>query len=507
MRELPRGWVTAKLADIVAPDASIIYGILQPGPSLAKGVLYVRPTEIVNDVIDVANLRRTSTQIAKRYSRSTLRPDDIILSIVGTIGKVAVVPAELDGANITQSSCRLRPDPNLISHDTLAYFLRSPIASSQFDDLSLGTAVPRLNLEDVREIEIPLAPPPEQRRIVSMLDSISAKNRRSRGHLDHIPRLVEKFKQAILAAAFRGELTREWRGRQNEVETADALIKRTEEPSQSRGGREATTEVRPGIAGLSLNDPGIEPPAGWTWVSLQRIARQETGHTPSRSHPEYWDGGIPWIGIRDAGDYHGQIIHETLQTVSDQGLANSSARLLPAGTVCLSRTASVGYVTIMGRSMATSQDFATWTCSPALLPKYLMFALMAEGEGIRNFGEGSTHTTIYFPEIRALHICLAPILEQHKIVGLIERAFAWIGRLAAEATKARKLVDHLEKTVLAKAFQGELVPQDPSDEPASVLLERIRAKSEATPRKRSRNKDEKVSRISLKSKPRSRRKH
>jgi type I restriction enzyme S subunit len=128
----------------------------------------------------------------------------------------------------------------------------------------------------------------------------------------------------------------------------------------------------------------------------------------------------------------------------------------------------------MGRPMATSQDFATWSCTPALVPKYLMFALMAEGENIRNFGEGSTHTTIYFPEIRALHICLAPLAEQNEIVGRIESAFAWINRLASEATSARKLTDNLDQAILAKAFRGELVPQDPNDEPASVLLERIR---------------------------------
>jgi type I restriction enzyme S subunit len=188
--------------------------------------------------------------------------------------------------------------------------------------------------------------------------------------------------------------------------------------------------------------------------------------------PEYWDGGVPWIGIRDAGSHHGAIIEETLQTVSEKGLANSSARLLPTSTVCLSRTASVGYVTIMGRPMATSQDFATWTCTGALLPKYLMYALMAEGDNIREFGEGSTHTTIYFPEIRALHICLAPLEEQHEIVRRIESAFAWIERITSETASARKLIDRLDQAVLAKAFRGELVPQDPADEPASILLER-----------------------------------
>src|ERR1700730_13981778 len=211
MSDLPRGWVTVKLADVVTPDAPIIYGILQPGPNLAKGVPYVRPTEIVDYKIDIANLRQTSTEIAARYRRSTLKADDVVLSIVGTIGKVAIVPAELDGANITQSSRRLRPDPDLILRDALASFLRSPAALSQFEALSLGTAVPRLNLEDVREIEIPLAPAAEQRRIVAKIDSLSTKSKRARDRLDHVPRLVEKYKQAILAAAFSGELTQKWR--------------------------------------------------------------------------------------------------------------------------------------------------------------------------------------------------------------------------------------------------------------------------------------------------------
>ena len=91
------------------------------------------------------------------------------------------------------------------------------------------------------------------------------------------------------------------------------------------------------------------------------------------------------------------------------------ASCLP-GPVCLTRTASVGYVTILAQLMATSQDFATWTCTEALLPEYLMFSLMAEGDDIRKFGMGSTHTTIYFPEIRAFHIALPPVAEQQQIV-------------------------------------------------------------------------------------------
>jgi len=161
----------------------------------------------------------------------------------------------------------------------------------------------------------------------------------------------------------------------------------------------------------------------------------------------------------------------------------------------------------MGRPMATSQDFATWTCTPALVPKYLMFALMAEGENIRKFGEGSTHTTIYFPEIRALHICLAPLAEQQEIVAKVEKALAWIDRLASEATSARSLIDRLDQAVLVKAFQGELVPQDPNDEPASVLLERIRSERRATSTPRSRDEEARASETAIRPKRIGRRRH
>jgi hypothetical protein len=113
---------------------------------------------------------------------------------------------------------------------------------------------------------------------------------------------------------------------------------------------------------------------------------------------------------------------------------------------------------------------------------------MAEGHQIRNFGEGTTHTTIYFPEIRALHICLAPKAEQIEIVRRVRQALAKIEQTVHDAPRASSLLDRLDQSILAKAFRGELVPQDPADEPASVLLDRIRAEREAggAPKRRGR---------------------
>ena len=145
-------------------------------------------------------------------------------------------------------------------------------------------------------------------------------------------------------------------------------------------------------------------PSGFRWRLLGDLARLESGHTPSRSRPEYWGGDIPWIGIRDATGNHGRQIQETLDSVTQAGLDNSSARLLPAGTVCLSRTASVGYVVEMARPMATSQDFVNWVCGDDLNSRYLRYLLMLEQESVRRFAHGTTHQTMYYPEAKALMV-------------------------------------------------------------------------------------------------------
>ncbi|MEU3307166.1 restriction endonuclease subunit S [Nocardiopsis sp. NPDC006832] len=185
------------------------------------------------------------------------------------------------------------------------------------------------------------------------------------------------------------------------------------------GGRVATSGVIPGRWALSVGDPETPTPEGFSWTRLSDVARLESGHTPSRKKDEYWNGEIPWIGIRDATENHGRVITSTKQWISEEGLNNSSARLLPAGTVCLSRTASVGYVITMGIPMATSQDFINWVCGAQLSAKYLHYILMSEQEAIRRFAHGTTHQTVYFPEAKAFHVCIPERPEQDAIVSAL----------------------------------------------------------------------------------------
>lgn len=198
-------------------------------------------------------------------------------------------------------------------------------------------------------------------------------------------------------------------------------------------GRAATTKIHPGDFALSVGLPrDFEPPRGWKWIPLNHLAEMATGHTPDRDEPSYWNGGVKWMCASDARFQHGGVVIETRETISQAGLDNSAAVLLPSDTVCLARTgASIGYAVRTGEPMATNQGFVNWVCGPNLLPKFLQYALVAEIAFLERIAYGAAHHTIYFPELKALHICVPPLPEQRRIVGILDEAFAAIATAKA----------------------------------------------------------------------------
>ena len=205
--------------------------------------------------------------------------------------------------------------------------------------------------------------------------------------------------------------------------------------------------------------PDLPAPAhGWRWKKLTVIARLESGHTPSRARPDWWAGDISWISLTEIRALDGRWIDETQIKTNPAGIANSSARVLPRGTVCFSRTASVGFVTIMGRPMATSQDFANWVCGDELDPEFLMHALIRSRTELRALATGATHKTIYMPMLGAFHICMPKRAIQERIVNKLKVQLAAIEDARAAAQAQLKEIEGLPARLLAHAF-------DPSGEP------------------------------------------
>ena len=488
-KDVPAGWALARVDDV-------LLGV-EAGKS--EQTLERRPTDDEVGVVKVSAVTwgEFDASEAKAIAPSgfdptrSIRRGDLLFSRANTAelaGAVVVAREDHPRLMLSDKILRLRLGEGMVPRFVM-FALRTESARAHLEGSATGTSTSMRNItqENLRATPLLIPPAHEQRRIVDKLDAVFERTRAARARLESIPAMLDQLRQSILAAAFRGDLTKDWREAHPDV--APVSVPQEPKGGRHRGRRVDHVATMPGLCGLSINDPDTPTPRGWSWVKLDAVARLESGHTPSRRHPEYWDGGIHWLGILDARDHHGSAVSSTAQTISTAGLENSSARLLPAGTVCLVRTSfSLGYVVVLAKEMATSQDFADWVCSDALLPRFLMYALLAEGAaGLRRFAKGSHHPTIYYPELQALHVKLPPVDEQRVIVDKLDRAMSSVAALQERAAFTLAQSKEFESAALAQAFRGELVHQDPNDEPASVLLERIRAQRAAeVPAKRTR---------------------
>ncbi len=218
----------------------------------------------------------------------------------------------------------------------------------------------------------------------------------------------------------------------------DALDSELARLAELRAAGRRLRELRTEHQAALLAETMLEP--RYSSVQIRHVARTGTGHTPSRSKPEYWapeECVIPWFTLADVWqirDDRAEVVSATAEKISVRGVANSSAVVHPAGTVLLSRTASVGFSAVMEVDMAVSQDFMTWTCGPELDPFFLLYALRAMRPELHRLMMGSTHKTIYMPDLHALRCPLPPISEQRALVeharGQSEQNWALDDRIA-----------------------------------------------------------------------------
>ncbi len=210
-----------------------------------------------------------------------------------------------------------------------------------------------------------------------------------------------------------------------------------------------------------------EVPAHWEVRKLRSLARLESGHTPSRQHPEWWldeDCVIPWFTLADVSylrEERNWRIESTSQKISQVGMENSAARLLPPETVLLSRTASVGFSGVTAIDLAVSQDFAAWICGPKLRPTYVLLCLRAMKQEFRRLMMGSTHQTIYMPDIEAFRVPVPPLAEQAHIAEFLDRETAKIDALVAEQQRLIELLKEKRQAVISHAVTKGLNPNAP----------------------------------------------
>ena len=192
------------------------------------------------------------------------------------------------------------------------------------------------------------------------------------------------------------------------------------------------------MPGYKQTEVGVIP-EDWEIVLLDSVAKRGSGHTPDKAYPEYWGGQIKWISLQDSDRLDRLYIYDTVAKITPAGIANSSAKMHPAGTVVLSRDAGVGKSAIMTNDMAVSQHFMAWTCSALLNNHYLYYWLQSNKSEFERIAMGNTIKTIGLPYFKRLVIQLPTLAEQEAIAEALSDADALIEALAQLIAKKRQI--------------------------------------------------------------------
>ncbi len=449
MSGLPKGWVDTTISDIT--------DYVQRG----KGPKYAEKNSfpVVNQKavrwygLQEEHLKYVREDTWDKYTPERfIQVGDILWNSTGTgtIGRACLLnEAEANKAKVVDSHVTiLRPNAHVEPRYLFAW-IRSPKVQHGIASLSNGTTNQvELSKSRVLETEIPLAPLNEQIRIANKLDSILAKVDKAQDRLDKIPAILKRFRQSVLAAATSGELTdssvtsKEWKS----VKLIDVVETKPRNGKSPKG-----VDFDTGIKNLTLSaiTPGYFVENKFKFVDLD---------VSSDSHL--------WVKNQD---------------------------------ILIQRANSIEYVGVSALYEGEDDQYIypdlimKCRANERILSKYLYYALSSEPVR-KYFRDNATGTTGNMPKINqavvsAAPISLPPLVEQEDIVRLVEKLFRKADTVEKQYLDAKARLDRLTQSILAKAFRGELVPQDPNDEPAEKLFERIVAekehsKSKKTTRKR-----------------------
>jgi type I restriction enzyme S subunit len=441
--------------------------------------------------IDLSQVQHVSPPEGAEGRRTQVQENDLLISITADIGMVAVASSHLGEAYVNQHVALARPKPG-ISPRFLGWFLASPIGQELVGAKNRGATKVGLGLDDIGSVQVPFAPANEQRRIVAKVDACMERSGRAREALDAIPALLERYRQSVLSAAFRGDLTADWRAQHPDTEPASELLKRIRAERRRRweeaelAKMQAKGKPPKGDAWKERYeepqdvkvDGLIELPIGWTWTSVDMVCSVVQYGSSAKTNEDA--RGVPVL--RMGNIVNGELDLGDLKFLPPEHDEFPSLLLYP-GDILFNRTNSPELVGKCAVFKGTPErcSFASYLIRltafgilPELLSGYINSPFGRAWVGTvvsQQVGQANVNGT----KLRALAIPLPPTEEQAVILNRIETAIdavKSVGRLGGEA-KSR--LGTLNQTILAKAFRGELVPQDPNDEPAAVLLERIRA--------------------------------
>ncbi|WP_153131086.1 restriction endonuclease subunit S [Dechloromonas hortensis] len=438
MSGLPSGWAATNIAEI---------GDLVGGKTPSKAeprfwangtVPWVSPKDM--KVFDLAGSEDQISETAISDGGMNLLPARSILMVTrsGILSHTFPVAITRNPATINQDIKAITPTAAFNTR-YLAYNLKSQQRAILNGCAKSGTTVESIETEQLKRLPIPLAPLPEQKRIADKLDSVLARVDACRDRLDRLPALLKRFRQSILAAATSGQLTEDWRDK---------------------------------------------APRKWSSARLGSVAKfiDYRGKTPTKTA-----SGTPLITAKNVR--RGFISFEPREFISESAYDGWMTRGFPSkGDVLITTEAPLGNVAVINWDFkfALAQRIICLQFNEQIFGSYAAVALQSDQFQAQLIEQstGSTVAGIKASRLKELQIEIPSIAEQTEIVRRFELLFAFADRLEARLAAARRQVGQLTPALLAKAFRGELVPQDPADEPAAELLKRLAAQRETAPKAR-----------------------
>ncbi len=459
--QLPHGWAWSQLADIVDSIHK-----LDPSLNPHAEFTYIDISSIDNARHRITSPKRYLGSEAPSRARQAVRAGDILFSTVRTYLKnIAIVDAAYDGQVASTGFCVLRP-LKPISARYLFYLTLTDGFVDPLTNLQRGTSYPAVRNSDVLRRPVPIAPANEQLRIVDKIEELFSQLDAGVAALESIKAQLQRYRHAVLNAAMCGELTREWRKGHNDSPKpgSDAL------GTITREGQDRVASPRSvGAAAL----PAL--PQQWTWTTLPQVGELNRGkskHRP-RNDPRLYGGPYPFIQTGDLRAADG-VIRLYHQTYSEEGLRQS--RLWPAGTLCITIAANIADTAVLGFDACFPDSVVGFLANPSACDvRFVEFFFRTVKADIDRYAHATAQKNINLRVLSRLPIPLPPLAEQRLIadrLGALLSGTSVVEELLDENTARAAL---LRQSILKRVFEGRLVPQDPSDEPAWVLLERIKA--------------------------------
>lgn len=477
MSELPAGWTESPLVDLISEDGLFSDGDwVESKDQDPNGAIRLLQLADIGDgkFLNKSNRFVNDEKFELLNCTEILEGDVLVARMPDPLGRACLMPKLPQKCITVVDVAIIRPGTELVSTNWLMHFLNSPEVRQEMQLLSSGSTRKRISRGNLSQIVLPVPPPNEQKRIAGKLDSLLARVDSCQTHLERVPQILKRFRQSVLAAAFRGELTE----RDSNDEPVSVLLTRLQTERMVKSKKTDEPELPD-----TLDLP--ELPDGWAYtllyplLSLSRRGMKTGPFGSALKKSDHIQKGVPVLGIENIG--RAKFIAGSKIHISKAKAEQLSEYDAVPGDILISRSGTVGEVCVVPDDIGDAR-ISTNLIRLSLVPNGVLpqfFCLLFNGSPlvlnqVDDLCKGSTRPFLNQTILSSIVFPIPPLAEQYRIIAAVDRLFAYAERLEARYTSASEHVERLTPSLLAKAFRGELVEQDARDESAEVLVERIR---------------------------------